>query len=191
MVRKGTGWVWLALVAWVFVCSAPVLGADPAYYARKGTWQDTVCALREAMAKEEAEAAKARAEAPKPGVPQLSVWHVIGPFHGPNAGFSAVYPPEQEIALSKSYGNLRWQQRPEFADGVVHGLQAPSQADTYLYRTITVAAPTTLTGYFGSDDGLVVWLNGKKLISKDVPRGPSPNQDSAKLASRRGRTRCC
>ena len=178
---------WTVLAALVAL-AAPVLGADPAYYVRKGTWQETMQASREAMMKQAAEVAAAtRVPVAAATSVQLGPWHQIGPFYPKEGrGFLAVFPPEQEINLAKSYGKLRWTARPELADGMVHDLQAGANGSTYLFRTITVPAATTLTGYFGSDDGLAVWLNGKKLISNDVPRGPAPNQDKAPLALQQG-----
>jgi formylglycine-generating enzyme required for sulfatase activity len=110
-------------------------------------------------------------------------WYHIGPFVGEGLGeFNDAAPPEQGINLgAKCSCGLQWDKRAEWADGVVYDLPAADHANTYLYRTLTVAAPTTVTGYFGSDDGMVLWLNGKKLISKDVPRGAGPNQDTCKL----------
>ena len=115
-------------------------------------------------------------------------WHVIGPFVSPgNSGFSAEFPPEKEIDLAKSYdGGLKWAARPELADGQVHELKAPSNGVTYLYRTLTASAATTINGYFGSDDGMVVFLNGKKVVGKNVPRGAGPDQDTVKLDLKAG-----
>ena len=68
-------------------------------------------------------------------------------------------------------------------DGVVHmSLEAGDHAATYLARTLTARKPATVTAWFGSDDGLAVWLNGKKLISNDIMRGVIPGSDTAKLA---------
>ena len=180
---------WVALAALV-VLAAPVLAADPASYVRKGTWQDTMQASREAMMKPAPAAPQPAAAPAKPAGAQLGPWQMIGPFYPKEGrGFAAVFPPEQGIDLAKSYGNMRWAAHPEFSDGVVHNLEAGGNGSTYLYRTLTAPAPMTITGYFGSDDGLVVWLNGKKLISNDVPRGPSPNQDKAPLALQAGENR--
>jgi formylglycine-generating enzyme required for sulfatase activity/cytochrome c553 len=136
--------------------------------------------------------AKSTAEAPAKPNPvakagqkvavKLGTWQMIGPFvPKQDRGFAQAFAPEQEIDLSKSYDGLRWEARLEFVDGVVHSLEVPGNGSVYLYRTITAAAATTSTGYFGSDDGLVVWLNGKKVISKDVPRVADVNQDTAVL----------
>jgi formylglycine-generating enzyme required for sulfatase activity len=107
---------------------------------------------------------------------------MIGPFQASvQNGFSQPFPPEQEIVLTKTYGNLRWKPCPKFSDGVVHMLRAPGNGATYLYRKIEAAKPITIPGLFGSDDALMVWLNGKRLLARDVKRGPAPNQDRADL----------
>jgi len=175
---------WLILGLGFLLAKGSALAADPAYYVRRDTWPETMRASREALAKSEEEEAQRKAAAGEPTGPQLGPWYVIGPFprKGENA-FSDVFPPEEEINLEKAYepGPLRWEKRPEWQDGVVYPLTPGDYSSTYLYRTLTTKAALTLTGYFGSDDGLTVWLNGKKLISNDVPRGPAPNQDIAPL----------
>jgi len=191
--------------------SAHLLAADPPYYVKKDTWQETLRASREALVRHEAEQAKKVAEtkpaATRPSGIELGTWYVIGPFYSPGKkrDFAYAFPPEKEPglnspnqavaelegadprgALAKSYGQLRWQPQPRFNDGVPHDLQAGANGSTYLYRTITARRAMTITGYFGSDDGMRAWLNGKLLISKDVPRGHAANQDTAKLALRAG-----
>ena len=125
-------------------------------------------------------------EASKMGLPpgvKLGPWYVVGPFVPKEGkGFAFVFPPEQgTIDVTKPCGEFKWAAKPQLTDGVVQDLEAPSNGSTYLYRTITANAPATIDGYFGSDDGLVVWLNSKKIISVDVPRGAGANQDTAKL----------
>ena len=206
---------WRSVVVVVFLVPGTSFAADPPYYAKKSTWQETMLASREALMKQEADqAAKPSTEAkpqvqPKPsGGIQLGTWYLVGPFYPPNGqkNFTLAFPPEQDAALNrrdelssvlegvegvgksgvaaalaKSYGNLRWKACPQFEDGTPHDLTAGSNGSTYLYRTIKVPKDTTLTGYFGSDDGMRAWLNGKLLISNDTPRGHAPNQDTAKL----------
>jgi len=195
----------------VLLASVVVQAADPPYYVKKATWQETLLASREALVAHEAEAAKKTATQ-KPTVKAISpialgTWYVVGPFYPPGGkkNFAMAFPPEKEkalndadpalaeldgvdpkVALVKSYGKLRWRAEPRYQDGVVHSLSAGTNGSTYLYRTITAARATTITGYFGSDDGMRAWLNGKLILSKDVPRGPEPNQDRAKLALREG-----
>ncbi|NQT87260.1 hypothetical protein HQ560_10880, partial [bacterium] len=202
-----TGKMWMVLA----LTASSVLAADVAYYAKKGTWHETLIASREALVAYEAEQAK-KAEAAKPvkvgdpSAPTLDLWHSVGPFVPKSgSGFAFAYPPEKEPglmaadeasaeldgvrpadALTKSYGKLRWTPQPNFRDGVPTSLSAPSNGSTYLYRTIHAPKDMTATGYFGSDDGMRAWLNGKVIVSIDTPRGHSPNQNTAKLALKKG-----
>ena len=169
----------------------------PSYYHKKKTWHETLRVSREALARAEAEAAKP-AQAPPPGKRpaagpkgvRLGPWHRIGPFY--NAGkpaFDFAFPPEKEIALDRKYGELAWQECPQFDDGRPHRLRAGTNGSTYLYRTLVTAKARTIKGYFGSDDGLAVWLNGEKVVNSNVRRGVAPNSDQAKLALKAGENR--
>ena len=183
--------IWLVVGA--LLAGIAALAADPAYYLRKETWQETLLSSREALVRFEAEKEQRRkaSGAPLGGI-ELGTWYAIGPFSSKREkAFADVFPPEDEIDLAKAYegGKLRWAKHPEWTDGLVHDLHGGSQCATYLTRTLTVAAARTVTGYFGSDDGLTVWLNGKKLLANDVPRGPAPNQDKVPLALRAGENR--
>lgn len=159
--------------------------ADPPYYARQATWQETLRTAREGLARFEAEAARQRQTPAKPDEPVWGPWYAYGPVGKEGeTSFAAVLPPEQGVDLHRvdADGRLRWVKHPEWQDGVVTMLQAGTQEATYLFRTITAPRALTLTGYFGSDDGLIVWLNGKRILANDVPRGVTPNQDTAPLA---------
>jgi len=165
---------------------------DPPYFVRKKTWQDTLLASREALMHHEAEEAKRPDATPKKGPVALGTWYVIEPFYAPENKkvFGYAFPPEKELAreggdvkaaLAKSYGKLSWKPRPDLQDGVVHGLRAGGNGASYLCRTLTAAKPTTITGFFGGDDGILIWLNGKLVYSEPGPRGIAPNQDKVKL----------
>ena len=185
---RGSTCKWAVVAVAVGMLCAPLLAADPPYYAKKATWQDTMLGAREALARHEADQSKT-AEKPEDAAVTLGPWYMAGPFYvdnGAKRGFDHAFPPEQGVDLTKPMGQIRWTARPEFQDGAVQDLSAGTNGSTYLYRVITAAAPKTITGYFGSDDGLAAWLNGKKIISNDVPRGPGPNQDTAKLNLQKG-----
>ncbi|MCY2953929.1 MAG: SUMF1/EgtB/PvdO family nonheme iron enzyme [Planctomycetota bacterium] len=161
-------------------CSVVATGEGPsAIYAKKATWHETMAAGIDGLARQKAELAAASGGPAE----QWGPWHHIGPFHSAGkSAFAEAFPPETEVDLARSYGNLRWTAHPEWVDGVVHyDLDEGNEVAAYLYRTVTVKAPTTITGYFGSDDGMVVWLNGKKVVSRDVARSAAANQDQAKL----------
>ncbi|HEY3324524.1 MAG TPA: SUMF1/EgtB/PvdO family nonheme iron enzyme [Planctomycetota bacterium] len=157
----------------------------PEYYQKKATWQETLQLARESLVKWEAAQAKSKPVAS--AAEQLGPWQYIGPFEGGSkSAFDEAYPPETEIDLTKTYGKCKWVVHPEWADGSVVDLSVPGNSAVYLYRTITSPTAKTITGYFGSDDGMAMWFNGKKLISNNVARGASANQDTAKLELQAG-----
>jgi len=168
--------------------AAATMAADPSWYAKKGTWQDTMRSAREAKAGVEAEKAPAPAATKAVGgLVKLGPWYQAGPFVGKgDHDFAFAFPPElTPVDVTKPCGDKKWSKQ-DYADGIVHDLSAPGNAATYLYRTLTAPAPMTINGYFGSDDGIIVFLNGKKVLANDVPRGPAPNQDTAKLSLNEG-----
>ena len=165
------------------ICIAgSAFGADPEYYVKKGTWQETLQASREALIEHLRKPGKRKV------LPKLhfGAWYQIGPYSaGDGNTFTQAFAPEKKIDLSKSDGDRRWKQI-NAADGTVHGLPLGGNSAMYFYRKITAAGPTTVTSHYGSDDGLSVWLNKKKIISKEVSRVVAPDQDKADLVLKEG-----
>ncbi|MBT7161935.1 MAG: SUMF1/EgtB/PvdO family nonheme iron enzyme, partial [Victivallales bacterium] len=172
------------LVLVSILVSAPT--ALHAGYTKQSTWQETArLALGEMFAK------STPGTQPGPAGTELGTWYVAGPFQGDKKKrFKTVFPPMQgEIDVTKPCGGKRWTAKPQYWDGVVHMMRAGSYSGTFLTRIIRSPKDQMITGYFGSDDGMKAWLNGKEIISHDVPRGPSPNQEKAKLALKKGDNR--
>ena len=170
----------LACIAALIACCSIAQAADPEYYVKKGSWQETMQASREALVVHLNKPGKPKV----PTKPQFGPWYEMGPYSGGDT-FNTVFAPEKEIDLSKSDGKRRWK-RIGATDGVVHGLSLGGNTATYFYRKITATGPTTVMSYYGSDDGLAVWFNKKKIISNKVDRGPAANQDKARLVLRTG-----
>lgn len=162
--------------------------ADAEWYVRRATWLDSLLDSREALVRLEADEA-AQAAARRDG-PALGPWWSIGPFFAPQGerAFGIAFPPEQGVDLTARYrdGKLSWTPRPAWRDGVVIDLPPGDHSATYLYRTITAAAPCKLTVYLGSDDGCELFCNGAKVLSRDVPRVSAPNQEQVELDLRAG-----
>jgi formylglycine-generating enzyme required for sulfatase activity len=114
--------------------------------------------------------------------PNLGPWHTTGPLKA--KGFNDPLFPEQvvDLAAKDEKGQPVWSQHSEWTDGAVHKLTAPGSSSTYLYRVISTEKAMSLPVSFGSDDGIEVWLNGKKIHSKNVPRGVTPGQDPVTLS---------
>ena len=93
-------------------------------------------------------------------------WYLIGPFD--NKGLATPYPPEEKIDLDAHYpgkGEEAVWRKMDFADGQVINLKHFKQSDQcicYLYRRIDMPADRNIDVSLGSDDGLMVWLNGKE-----------------------------
>lgn len=120
---------------------------------------------------------------------ELGVWHVAGPFAtgetADRAAFEKVFAPENGVDLTASYGEngeIKWVARPEMKDDVVQPAPAPSYSSTYYYRTIRSPQERRMRLSLGSDDGIMVWLNGKIVHRNDAPRPLAPDQDSVELA---------
>ena len=113
-----------------------------------------------------------------------STWYLAGPF--PAKSFAEELFPEKGVPLdARARPPLPWQPKA-YANGAVHHLDAGDSTATYLYRLLVASAPGTLQISLGSDDGLVFWFNGEKIISQDVPRGVEPDQDIVHVKVRPG-----
>jgi hypothetical protein len=164
----------------VLLMAMNALGNDPEYYVKKCTWQETLQASHESLR------VYLSKHGPKKvtGLPRYGPWFEIGPYSSENT-FNDAFLPEKEIDLSKGDGERKWDQI-EARDGVVHKIAPGDNAAVYFYRTITAVRPSTVKSYYGSDDGVAVWLNGKQLISHDVKRGADADQERAWLDLKKG-----
>lgn len=56
----------------------------------------------------------------------------------------------------------------------------------YLYGTIEAEKDSTVDVTMGSDDGLRLWLNGRLIVDKDVPRSLDPEEDRVRMDLKQG-----
>ena len=128
---------------------------------------------------------------PQPAKPKFGKWNIIGPFdYVPYTGFAKSLPVEK-VDLSAKYkgkGNrdVAWRS-VDFADGAVNNLMEQLPPDIrenlciYLHRTIEVATPTEIPMSFGSDDTLLGWVDGKKIVADENHRACAPDQNRASV----------
>ena len=136
-------------------------------------------------------------------------WHVIGPF--PNEekkGFATAYPPEKEVDLDATYEGaggrkLVWKRtqspdQPALGKGSINlkKLIDPNRnVCAYAYTEIDSDRERDATLYVGSDDTITVWLNGEKVLSREVYRGAALDQDQTPIHLKKGTNRvlvkCC
>jgi len=136
--------------------------------------------------------------------PSVSRWWLIGPFDAPeNQRLQTPFPPETRIDLAAEYPGkddkpLRWQrvERPSTPDTDLsdeffvefHKHFDGQHYDAVAYAFTHLIAPREMDAalVFGSDDGIVIWLNGEEVHRHDVGRAYTPKQDRVDVRLKAG-----
>jgi formylglycine-generating enzyme required for sulfatase activity len=182
-----------AAVAALCVCST-VAGAataapaaDPAWYGRRGSWQETAYASREALAGQLAAEAARRTAA---GTLKLGPWYASKGLPAPKGVATTGFAEEAgSPAWDSAEGAGLWTRQDGWRDGVVTNLAPGQNIITYVARTIQAAAAGEVEAYIGYDDQMVVWLNGQAVFANPPPHGVAPNQHKIALPLRAGDNR--
>ena len=125
-------------------------------------------------------------------------WYFIGPFDNVDGvGFRRAYPPEREINLKKQYpgknGPVRWHKYDQFRLGKINHFTSlfddKEYGCVYVYTEIMAKEPTAMTLSMGSDDSIVVWINGQEVHRNEVHRAAAPDQDQVRVSFQAGRNR--
>ena len=165
----------LVVLAVLFVNS--LLYADVSgVYEKKATWAETMVATRDNYQQSQDETSVS-----------FGSWYYTKPMKGSNFKQTHISPDKAVDLKAKNKAGKRLWAKKDFADGSVHSIKGITSGSTYLYRVITAKKSTVIETSLGSDDGIEVWLNGKKVHSKDVPRGLGPNQDKVNLKLKSGK----
>lgn len=139
-----------------------------------------------------------------PAAGRWSAWKVLSPF--PYAGhgkddLATALPPEASLARMKQNGpgpdltatftgkngvHVSWKDLPsdpgQKVDLRVHeDDELNEQAVCYAYATVECTSDSAPVIPLGSDDGIRIWVNGKVVHSKDVPRGLNPTEDRVRF----------
>ncbi len=146
-------------------------GDETSGYLKRTNWAETMVQSRVAL--------------PVPNDADLvsfGRWYTTGPIR--SSGFEATFFPEEEggLALDAKQGKYRWRAQDGWPNGPVHALPTKGNTHTtYLMRTINCTKPRQLKAGFGSDDGMVAWLNGRQIVYHPDNRGAAPNSDQVVL----------
>lgn len=139
--------------------------------------------------------AASNSEGSKDSKPEVSLgtWSSVGPFradvrylyskqHGPEG---KPFDANQEFTTSDGEA-LRWKPQPDWGDGKVHDNLSQKTSATFLHRTLKANRDQTVTIGLGTDDGVKVYLNGKRIFQSDAPRSVTPDQDKLGLELKQG-----
>ncbi len=158
-------------------------------YRKQDTWRDTLrVSLRNLVAWEKAHAKAGAAGAGAAGFELLeqqqgiglSRWKTLPPFKAQKDALGHDYGPESSLETQK------WLEKPKWRAGYVIKMGMPGSTIQYCYCRLQADADRTVTAYMGSDDGIAVFLNGAKLLANDARRGVGANQETVKLALKKG-----
>ena len=117
---------------------------------------------------------------------EVSNFWLLGPFgtDPTKSPYVQMNGPEEargiEFARNFVPGNQRWRYDANLKDGSPVPL-ADGNNVTYLGRLIVSPTLRTLKVSLGSDDGFVIYLNGKEIARREIERGVAPDQDKATL----------
>ena len=152
--RKTQTGALLTLLVTLTAMAVERAAAESPVYAKKANWAQTMLAVRARCVPTSDQAAV-----------QLGAWQTTGPLKAKS--FTEALFPQQAVSLQAKAadGKPLWEQQP-WDDGKTHRLPTSrGRESTYLFRTITAKQAVKFLGEFSSDDGLMVWLNGRQLIS--------------------------
>ena len=161
----------------------------------EGNWQANM-AVTKILAKQ-GKAGQSEGYSTRAGFVPEDAWYIIGPFENDmGAGFSTQYPPEEDIDLYAEYkaaeGSVKvgWQKQ---TDGVNDGfvdlmkIVEPDQwAVAYAWTKVISEEAQEVELRVGSDDQVIVWLNGAEVISHEIPRQAQPDQNIVSVILNQG-----
>lgn len=138
----------------------------------------------------------ARVSIPKSQMIRVNDVHVAGPFviENPNPGYGRTFASEQEnkfdpeATFKYREREYRWQHRGDILPALVNHLPYLKDRNSVsiLHQRLESPKNQTIDLLIGSDDGHVVFLNGKKVGNHRGPREYEPLRDSYSLDLKKG-----
>jgi tetratricopeptide (TPR) repeat protein len=129
----------------------------------------------------------------------ITHWWVIGPFPSDKDynGTDTVFFPEEnvDLAAEQKLGNktLRWRHEhtldPEGIMDYASMLRPNQNVLCYAYAEVGLDEPAEARLHMGSDDALVVWVNGEEAYRFKGPRSLKVGQDTKDVSLRAGANR--
>src|SRR5205814_7986412 len=113
------------------------------------------------------------------------------PTSGEKESFNTIFPPENTpggpfSAFSMGGKLYDWKEVSTTDPKGILTMEVPANHDVYLTCVYDAASSGTAQLSVGSDDGIQVWLNGKKIHGNDIDRGCLPDKDRITVSLERG-----
>lgn len=139
-------------------------------------------------------------------LPSVNRWWVVGPFDAPappQGGLDTVFPPEKQLDLNATYKGkdgreIGWQKvervlgpQTDLTDEFRvewHKVFGGSTTDAIAYALTYLHAPDDMdvTLACGTDDGVVIWLNGREIHRNNAWRPYESKQDRVPARLKKG-----
>jgi len=126
----------------------------------------------------------------------VTTWWLIGPFPSPEkSAYENVFFPEQTIDLEAggtlAGKTLRWKKvsvdRIPTVINLVGEFKASQNVAAYGYAEIDRKVAREVKIKAGSDDGIVIWLNGERIHGNNASRGCQVDQDVVAAGLKKGK----
>ncbi len=119
----------------------------------------------------------------------LGSWFECGPFESESPDGADLYahlmetafgPETEGLDLDARFGERQWQHQPNLSDG--ESLTFPTPNRVFYYgRTIHTPVARNMHLSLGSDDGMLVYLNGEEVFRFEGQRAVAPDQNEVSL----------
>jgi len=137
-------------------------------------------------------------------LPSINRWWIVGPFPATlDEGLDKVFPPEEQIDLKATYDGIEgkrigWRKTERRIAGAaelteeffvkLHDFFGGYHQNVVCYALTYLRAPEDMdaTLALGSDDGVVVWLNGEEVHRNTVGRAYQPKEDRVPVHLKKG-----
>ena len=122
------------------------------------------------------------------GEVKFKPWYRLGPLMATDANeaFAKSFFPETKlIFLAKAIGGKKWTKREDYKDGTIIKLNGDNSAN-YMVRSFDSSHARKVSFYFGSDDGIRVWLNRKEVHNLKIGRPVRPDNDRVEVMLKKG-----
>lgn len=122
-------------------------------------------------------------------------WQVLGPFpNEENNGLNVFYEPEKNVKLTKTYKGINkmeliWEKREAnnfgFLD-LLGNLSSNEKFLSYAYTVVETNKEGQVLLLFGSNDGAIVWVNGKEYFRRIKGRSARACDDIIPVQLKKG-----
>jgi len=123
------------------------------------------------------------------GEVKFNPWFRLGPLQAKDANEAfakSFFPETKYILLTRPVNGKTWMEREDYKDNTIIKLDGDNSAN-YMVRLLESPKERKVTLFFGSDDGIRVWLNRKEVHKNKIGRPVRRDDDRVEVTLKEGR----